>query len=123
MAPITHALQDCIDACNACAQLCAETMRYCLQQGGKHATPQHISLLIDCIELCKLASSFMTRNSEHYMHVCSECADICDRCAASCGTFDDPVMRACADACIDCAAACREMSRAQVPGNIGQAEA
>ena len=57
----SHDLESCIDECRACHQLCVETIRYCLEKGGRHANPQHVGLLIDCAEICQTNSNFMMR--------------------------------------------------------------
>lgn len=108
----SHDLESCIDECRACHQLCVETIRYCLEKGGRHANPQHVGLLIDCAEICQTNSNFMMRRSPDHKIVCEACASICERCAKSCDAFgDDAQLKSCAEACRSCAAACRDMSR------------
>lgn len=107
-----HGMAACIDECRACHQLCLETIRYCLEKGGRHANPQHVGLLIDCAEICQTNSNFMMRRSAEHTTVCEACARICDRCAKSCDAFgDDAQLKSCAEACRSCAEACRDMSR------------
>lgn len=122
MTHVSPLTQQCIDACTACAQSCSEAVRHCLEMGERHAGVKHLTLLIDCADICAAAAAFMARGSEHQACVCAECADVCDGCADSCNSFEDPFMKACADACIDCAAACREMAQ-QDTGTAKRAEA
>lgn len=103
-------MEDCIQNCWNCYQICVETRNYCLEKGGEHANPSHISTLTDCIEMCKMATDFMLRNSDFHIDICGICADACDRCAESCESRQDPQMQACADMCRTCQESCEEMS-------------
>jgi hypothetical protein len=100
----------CIEDCLDCHRTCVETLSYCLQQGGKHAEAEHVTLMLDCAEMCQTAANFMMRMSPLHERTCLTCAEICERCAADCASFDDETMRLCADACASCAESCREMS-------------
>lgn len=96
-----------------CHTICLETITHCLAKGGEHARPDHIKLLLDCAEICQTAANFMTRDSEAHALTCRVCAEICERCAASCEEMgDDDEMRRCAEACLRCAESCREMAGA-----------
>ena len=111
MPHVKESLRNCIHACTACHHICQETLAHCLEKGGRHADPAHIRVLMDCSAICATSADFMLRNSEHYVRVCAVCAEICDRCAASCEAFgDDPEMRRCAEACRRCAESCRQIS-------------
>jgi hypothetical protein len=53
----------------------------------------------------------MLRQSPLHGQTCAVCADVCQRCAASCEQFpEDEQMRACAEMCRQCAGSCREMA-------------
>jgi len=102
-----------IDAALDCHTVCLETITHCLTNGGDHARPDHIKLLLDCAEICQTAGNFMTRESEVHALTCEACAEICERCAASCEAMgDDEMMRRCAEACRRCAESCRHMAGA-----------
>lgn len=104
---MTSGIQTALD----CQTVCFETVSYCLTQGGEHAAPDHMKLLLDCAEICQTAANFMARDSDAHALTCRVCAEICDRCAASCEQMgDDEQMRRCADACRRCAESCREMA-------------
>lgn len=81
--------------------------------GGKHAEESHLNLLKDCVEICKMSSEFMERDSDHSKALCKLCAEICDACAKSCEELDpsDKKMADCAKACRECAKTCREMAK------------
>lgn len=103
-------LQECIVECDSCHDLCVETVSYCLSMAGRHAEPAHVTLMLDCAEICQTAADFMLRASPLYSAVCAVCADVCEACARSCAALDGAEMAACADACRRCAAVCRAMA-------------
>jgi hypothetical protein len=102
----------CIQLCVDCHKACVQTIPYCLEQGGEHAAPHHIGLLIDCAEICQTSANFMMRSSDLHGHICGACAEVCERCAVDCEKMsDDHRMAACAEMCQRCADSCRKMSR------------
>jgi hypothetical protein len=105
-------MQSCIDACQACHEVCIETIQHCLKMGGKHASPEHIRTLMDCVQICETSADFMLRQSELHAHTCAACAAVCDRCAASCDALGGAEMKNCAEACRRCADECRRMAQA-----------
>ena len=106
------AMDDCIDWCTSCHDICTQTVNYCLGMGGEHAAQEHVRLLLDCAEICKTSANFMLRESPLHGVTCNACAEVCERCAESCERFpDDEIMRACAETCRGCAQSCREMAR------------
>ena len=111
-ATVSQEIPECIAACNACHEVCLETVAHCLHQGGAHAESRHIRLLLDCAEICQACANFMLRGSDLHTGVCALCADICQRCAEDCSrTSDDGEMRACAEECRACAQSCMSMTR------------
>lgn len=64
--------------------VCVETARYCLEQGGPHATPEHISLPLECAAICEASAGFVLRGSPLHASTCAVCAEECRRCAESC---------------------------------------
>jgi hypothetical protein len=105
-------MQNCIQECTRCHQTCLATITHCLNLGGKHADPDHITLLADCAEICQTSADFMSRNSHHHELTCDICSELCVRCAESCMRMrEDPEMQACAEACLRCAESCRRMAQ------------
>jgi hypothetical protein len=101
----------CIENCTQCHDICAETIQYCLQEAGKHASADHIRLLLDCVDICRTSANYMLRGSDLHMETCAVCADVCERCAKSCEAMgDDATMRRCAETCRRCAESCRRMA-------------
>lgn len=105
-------MQACIDACRACEQECASAVTHCLGLGGRHATVEHITLMLDCARICATASDFMVWGSRQSGHICAVCADSCTSCAKACEQFsDDATLVRCAQACRKCTDACLEMAQ------------
>lgn len=108
---MSQEMQKCIQECLNCHSTCVQTISYCLQQGGKHAEPTHIRLLLDCAEICQTSANFMLRGSDLHGRVCGVCAEICEQCTRSCEQFgNDPQMETCAESCRRCADSCRRMA-------------
>lgn len=103
-------IQQCIDECLNCHRICLETVQHCLQQGGKHAAPEHIVLLLDCAEICQTSANFMLRGSTLHKRTCAVCAEVCSRCAESCDAIGGDQLEACAEACRSCAESCERMA-------------
>lgn len=109
--PMSQNMQKCIQNCLDCHGICLNTVTYCLQQGGMHAEPAHIRLMLDCAEICQTSANFMLRGSELHLSTCGVCAEVCERCATSCEQMgDDAQMKACAEMCRRCAESCLQMS-------------
>jgi len=103
--------QDCIDSCLKSHASCMATARHCTEVGGRHATANHLALLMDCAELCQATANSLMRRSPQHGIVCNACAALCDACAQDCESFkDDVVMQRCAAVCRECAGHCRMMS-------------
>ncbi|MGO4741290.1 four-helix bundle copper-binding protein [Bosea sp. 2KB_26] len=102
-------MQACIDECLRCYQTCLGMItNHCLRLGGAHAAPEHIQLMLTCAETCRASAQIMIIGSPHHKRLCTDCADICENCAAECkriGNMDD-----CVQACRRCAERCRKMA-------------
>ena len=102
--------QECADTCHKLHVMCLETVKYCLEQGGKHILPSHIALLLDCAEICQTTANSLTRDSPQHIVVCDACARICEVCARDCETFQaDSQMERCGRTCKICAVSCHDM--------------
>lgn len=109
---IPQNVRQCIEDCLQCYQVCTETSAMCLEMGGKHADPGHLTTMHDCAEICDMAAGFMSRSSEFGSTLCGVCAEICRRCSESCRELaaDGEFMQRCADVCEHCAQSCEAMS-------------
>jgi hypothetical protein len=107
----SEAMRRCIQDCLELANICDQMLLFCIEQGGKHADPQHINLLRDCAESCIMSASMMARHSRFHGEHCELCAEICGACAQSCEKLGDaPEMKGCAEACRRCEQSCRQMA-------------
>ena len=108
---ITSAMRQCIEECLSCHSTCLDTARQCFEMGGQHAAAKHMTLLLDCAEICQTSANFMLRHSEQHARTCGLCAEICRACEDSCRSFrGDQVMQSAAEACRRCAESCERMA-------------
>jgi hypothetical protein len=99
----------CIDACENCHRIClALAMNYCLARGGRHARQEHMRLLLNCAQICRLAADFQLTGAPFSEELCAVCAAVCEACSQSCSALDG--MDECVQACQDCADSCRHMN-------------
>lgn len=90
-----------------CANVCNETLAYCLGQGGDHVEETHIRLLVDCAEICNVTANLVGRGSEYADNLMEVCGEVSKACEESCEGFEgDETMTRCADACRACAEHC-----------------
>ena len=102
-------VRDCIEQCLRCHAVClASAMTHCLEMGGDHVRPQHVRLMMDCVEVCQVTADLMSHKSQFYRQMCALCAEVCEACARSCDALSG--MEECAAACRACATRCRAMS-------------
>lgn len=115
-AKLSREMRECIQNCQECHSVCTETTAYCLEKGGRHAEANHVTLLLDCAQICAASADFMLRMSQFHGRVCDVCAAICLGCADSCERVApaDTTMKLCADVCRRCADSCRRMAEATV---------
>ena len=103
-------MQKCIDDCLSCSSVCTETLHHCLMMGGKHAEVAHVTIMLDCAEICQTSANFMLRQSAAHVETCGTCAAICRACEESCRQLDGDFMKRCADECASCAESCESMA-------------
>jgi hypothetical protein len=106
--------QTCIDACNRCCECCEACCTACLMDKNMVGmTTRCIMMMRDCMDMCMMASCFMSRGSENVKQICNMCADMCEACAMECEKLQDKMeeCKICAQACRMCAQECRNMMR------------
>ncbi len=103
-------MHDCYQRCHECAQACEQTVNHYLSQTGTQADPEHIRLLLDCVDICLTSAAFLARGSERHTLTCAACASVCELCAKACEAMDDRQMKTCAEICHACADSCRQMA-------------
>jgi hypothetical protein len=99
--------QGLIDALAKCGAECNHCAIACLDEQDVKILARCIKLDIDCAEICILASSYVSRGSEHAQHILNECAEICEACAGECEKHSHMEhCRRCAEVCRTCAELC-----------------
>ncbi|MGH9626800.1 MAG: four-helix bundle copper-binding protein [Bryobacteraceae bacterium] len=113
---ITAEMRECIQNCTECHKICMEMVVHCLGLGGKHASQEHIRLLLDCAQICQTSADYMLRGSPLHTRTCGICAEVCQMCAEDCERMagSDRTMRDCVEKCRRCADSCMKMSGAAV---------
>jgi hypothetical protein len=108
---ISAEMLQCIKNCEECHSICLITAMHCLGMGGEHAERDHIRLMLDCAQICQASADFMLRGSSLHERTCAVCAHVCSLCADDCERFpEDAQMKACVEACRVCADSCRRMA-------------
>jgi hypothetical protein len=108
-------MQQCIQHCLHCYQVCLETITFCLRRGGAFAGAENIQMLQDCAEACLLSANFMMRDSHLHGQTCALCEQTCMRCADMCERMsrdepEDSQLKACVVMCRQCATSCGLMA-------------
>jgi hypothetical protein len=104
-------MEHCMMTCVECARVCLETIPQCLQAGGQHAMPDHITMLMNCARICETSAEFLLSGTRQHVYTCGACAQVCRECADDCArTGPEPFMQHCAEVCRRCAESCRAMA-------------
>ncbi len=69
-------MQQCIDDCMSCYDVCLQTAKNCQQAGGQHAAQNHIWMLLDCADVCQTTAHLMQHNNPLYGYITSAAAQI-----------------------------------------------
>lgn len=101
--------KELISMLNECAAECNHCTSACLEEQDVKMLAKCIKLEIDCAEICRLATSFLARGSEHAEHILKECAEICEACAKECEKHSHMEhCKKCAEVCRKCAETCQQ---------------
>jgi len=101
--------KELISMLNECAAECNHCTSACLDEQDVKMLTKCIKLELDCAEICRLATSFLSRGSDHAVHILKECAEICDACATECEKHSHMEhCKKCAEVCRKCAEACQQ---------------
>lgn len=96
-AELRKAISETVD----CGRSCIETATYALGRAEHDVSPEQITLLLDCADLCRTTTSFLLRGSGNCMQTVELCGDVAAACARSlAGAGSDPRLQACIDSCI-----------------------
>jgi hypothetical protein len=87
-----------------CYRVCLQTVRYCLEKGGRYVEEVNLGLLFECADACNTAVSMMMRGATVQADACGIQNRVRERCAEMCEQFSDDVQMArCARLCRQCA--------------------
>lgn len=92
-------VSDCVDACNACANVCEWCASIALQQGKPQLMTQCIALCLDCAEVCRLAANFLIRDSRLAEAACLFSIKACETCSDECRRFKGMHFERCVARC------------------------
>ena len=99
-----EALNDCVQACNAC-------MTDCLREKDVGMLARCVQIDRDCADICALTSEYISRESEFAPALASQCAVVCDSCAQECEKHSHMEhCKQCAEVCRKCAVECRKVT-------------
>ncbi|AKJ29550.1 four-helix bundle copper-binding protein [Caldimonas brevitalea] len=88
-------------------------MQQCLALGGDHVEQAHLSLLMNCADLCQATANFMLSASTLHSEVCALCAKVCGAAAQSCKQLGD--LQDCEEACRRCGESCGHVAGTRSP--------
>lgn len=107
-------IQAAIDACHDCAAACDRCAARCLSETDVSALAACIALDLDCAQICRLAASWVARDSVNAKLICEDAAEICERCADECDRHPLEHCRECGRACRAAMQACLRMAQAPI---------
>lgn len=103
----TEKINNIIVTLNYCASECINCAMECLAEQDVKMMVNCIKINLDCAEICKTVSSFLSRNSIHAQHLMKECIEICTNCATQCEQHSHlDHCKKCAEVCRICIAEC-----------------
>ena len=97
---LIHALGNCINHCNYCADACLDE--------------EDVKMMVNCIrtdrvcaEVCSTLNQLLATEFRNVAPLVAYCAEICDTCAEECSKHEAQHCQDCAAACRTCAEECR----------------
>lgn len=98
---LIHALGNCINHCNYCADAC-------LEEDNVKMMKDCIRLDRVCAEVCSTVNQVLITNHKNVQGLLDYCIEICNECANECEQHDHDHCQECAKACRECARACEQ---------------
>ncbi len=100
---LIHALGNCINHCNYCADACLDE--------------EDVKKMVDCIrsdrvcaEACAALIQILAINYDNVRGLVSYCEEVCRKCAEECEKHDTQHCKDCAKACRECEQACKQFA-------------
>ena len=104
-------LQKCVVDCSNAKNVGIQTLRYCLEQGGKFADPENLNKIQDCNELCNIVCSFLLRKSVMTKEMLKICQKACEDCSLFCQQFkEDKQLEACGKYANQASESCKHLA-------------
>ncbi len=98
---LIHALGNCINHCNYCADACLDE--------------DDVKMMVDCIrldrvcaEVCSTLNQLLVTKYSNVDDLVRYCIKVCDECAEECGKHDAQHCKDCAEACRKCSEECKK---------------
>ena len=98
---LIHALGNCINHCNFCAESCLDE--------------DNVKMMVNCIrtdrvcaEACAALTQILATDYKNVQGLLEYCRQICGECATECEKHDAQHCKDCAEACRKCEKACSE---------------
>ena len=111
--PAGQEVLGCIWLCIDTQRTCLNTVRYCLDKGGRYSLAMRIHALLDAANMCETCADDCRFGSVFCVVSWTRCADVLEGC---CRVFEplrgDPKLDACLKACRECAEYCRSLTAA-----------
>jgi hypothetical protein len=105
--PTPQQMGNCTAICMETQRILLDTVRHCLDMGGKRAKIQRLKLFFRTASMCQATIEISRKSSNLFYLSCGACARLCDDCANDCDLFpDDADLRKCAETCRRCAECC-----------------
>lgn len=92
--------------CAQCSKACDTTLKSIAKKGGKYAAAA--KLMQDCSKVCKLSDDM--HGSQFEAKLAALCADVCNKCAATCEELKDKSLQNCIDECRKCETSCKKVA-------------
>lgn len=108
MATITRTqigfVEELIESCRDCHDICEETIFYAINKGGDLAQMDVLGVLMDCAGSTALTKKMLLRGSPYLRRMAPAVIEICESCATMCDTVPrDNYFRTCANSARRCA--------------------
>ncbi|UXH76251.1 four-helix bundle copper-binding protein [Roseateles amylovorans] len=101
----SEALADCAAACSQALQAALACANACIRSGDRSLESCTL-LALDCADICQATLGALTRASDHHGDFCALSAHLCTVCADECERHPHAHCKRCAQACRACAEAC-----------------
>lgn len=120
--PLAPWIKACIDACTACADLCADSAS-AIELHIPRPGPAFFTQLEDCVAACRNTAAMLARRSRYSAQACDHAAAACGKFLEACVVFDssEPLIESCRATCRTAKAACCATAARERRASVGLA--